>query len=118
MDVNLVKKKDYLKEEFYKNRKIIYGGFKGDMSWPYYLSGFEKDLHERLELIKVYVKIFMKDMEEEFKNPRFYEFSFFLFDDTYSISFTERSWGDFMAAVTGKKNYKDFYGIEDSPKFN
>ena len=30
MNVDLVKRKEYSKEEFYKNRKVIYGGFKGN----------------------------------------------------------------------------------------
>jgi len=42
MNVDLVKRKDYLQEDFYKSRKIIYGGFKGAMTWPYYLTGFDK----------------------------------------------------------------------------
>lgn len=109
----LLERKDYLQEDAYKNRKIIYGGFKGDMTWNYYLTGFNDDLHERLEAIKSCVKPLIKKRETEFKNQRFYESVFFLFDDNYAISFSERSWGDFMAAITNKKSYRDFYGIED-----
>lgn len=114
MDVNIAKRKDYLKESFYKDRKIIYGGFKGGMTWGYYLSGFELTLHERLESIKEVVTLFMEELGNEFKNTRFPEHNFFLFDDNFSISFTERSWGDFMAAVQNKGlTYKEFYEIED-----
>ena len=114
MNVDLVKRKDYLQEDFYKNRKIIYGGFKGAMTWPYYLTGFDKSMWERLESIKSYVKLFMEDMGEEFKSTRFCEKDFFLFDDNFSVSFTVRSWGDFMAAVENKgRTYEDFYEIKN-----
>jgi hypothetical protein len=114
MNVDLVKRKDYLNEPFYKDRKIIYGGFKGEMSWGYYLTGFESELHPRLELIKDYVNIFAEDMMNEFRSQRFNETYFFLFEDNFSMSFTLRSWGDFMAAIlTDVGNFKKFYGIED-----
>jgi hypothetical protein len=114
MNVDIAKRKEYLKENFYRDRKIIYGGFKGEMTWKYYLSGFEITLHGRLESIKELVILFMDDLKDEFKNTRFPEHNFFLFDDNFSISFTERSWGDFMAAVQNKGlTYKEFYGMED-----
>lgn len=117
MNVDLVKRKDYLKEDFYKDRKIVYGGFKGQMNWNYYLTGFDKDLHGRLELIKDFVKLFKEEMGEEFKSLRFCEIYFFLFDDKFSMSFTLRSWGDFMAAVDNNNGtYKDFYGISGDLK--
>ncbi len=114
MNVDLVERKDYLQKDFYKNRKIIYGGFKGAMTWPYYLTGFDKSMYERLEAVKSYVRLFMGDMQEEFKSTRFCEKHFFLFEDNFSISFTVRSWGDFMAAVENKGGtYEDFYGIKN-----
>jgi len=114
MNVDLVKRKEYLKEDFYKDRKIVYGGFKGQMTWNYYLTGFDKDLHERLESIKELVYVFRDEMEEDFRSIRFCEVYFFLFDDKFSMSFTVRSWGDFMAAVENNSGtYKDFYGITD-----
>jgi hypothetical protein len=114
MNVDLVERKSYINEEYYKNRKIIYGGFKGNMTWPYYLTGFDKPMWERLESIKSYVRLFMDDMEEEFKSTRFCEKHFFLFEDNFSVSFTVRSWGDFMAAVENKgRTYDDFYGIKN-----
>lgn len=115
MNVDLAKRKDYLSKEFYKTRKIIYGGFKGNMTWSYYLTGFEKELHPRLECIREFVDLFREEMYDEFKSVRFCELYFFLFEDNFSISFTVRSWGDFMAALENKgKTYKDFYGIEES----
>jgi hypothetical protein len=55
-------------------------------------------------------------MENEFKDPRFCETYFFLFEDRSAFSFTFRSWGDFMAAVDGSGNtYREFYGLESSP---
>jgi hypothetical protein len=114
MNVDLVNRKDYLQEDFYKNRKIIYGGFKGSMTWNYYLTGFDKSLHPMLESIKSYVKLFWEEMEEEFKSTRFCEKNFFLFDDNFSISFTVRSWGDFIAAVENKgRTYEDLYEIKN-----
>lgn len=116
MNVDLVRRNDYLKEDFYKNRKVIYGGFRGKMDWTYYLTGFENSLHSTLEHLKEYVLFYLEEMEEEFKNPRFCETYFFLFDDMTAVSFTFRSWGDFMAAVESRGNtYKDFYGLEDNP---
>ena len=114
MNVDLLIRKDYHKEEYYKDRKIIYGGFKGNMNWDYYLTGFEKSMHERLECTKNFVKIFYDDMIDDFKSPRFCEKYFFLFEDKFAISFTLRSWGDFMAAVENNNGtYSDFYGIQD-----
>jgi len=114
MNVDLVKRKEYLKEDFYKNRKVIYGGFKGNMNWQYYLTGFDKSLHERLSAVREFVKIFWNDMANEFKDTRFPEKHLFLFDDQFSISFTVRSWGDFMAAVEDmNRTYEDFYEIKN-----
>ena len=114
MNVDLVKRKDYLKKDFYKDRKIVYGGFKGGMTWNYYLTGFDKPLNERLENIKEFVSLFWDEMQEDFKSTRFCEIYFFLFEDNFAVSFTLRSWGDFMAAVENKnRTYKDFYGIDD-----
>ncbi len=116
MNVDLVRRREYQKEDFYKNRKVIYGGFKGKMDWPYYLTGFENSLHETLERIKEYVTFYWDDMRSDFKDPRFCETYFFLFEDKTAVSFTFRSWGDFMAAVEGRGNtYKDFYEIDDNP---
>jgi hypothetical protein len=113
MNVDLVKRKDYLKEDFYKNRKIIYGGFKGNMTWTYYLTGFESSLHPRLESIKDFINLFREEMKEEFSSSRFCEHYFFLFEDNFSISFTVRSWGDLMAAIENNNGtYKEFYGID------
>jgi hypothetical protein len=54
-------------------------------------------------------------MREEFNSARFCEKYFFLFEDNFSISFTVRSWGDFMAATENKgRTYKDFYGIDEN----
>lgn len=115
MNVDLAKKKEYLDRDFYKNRKIIYGGFKGGMTWQYYLTGFDKSFHERLELIKDFVTLFLEEMKQEFNSARFCEQYFFLFDDDFSVSFTLRSWGDFMAAVENQgRTYKDFYGIDEN----
>jgi hypothetical protein len=114
MNVDLVKRKDYLKEDFYKDRKIVYGGFKGQMNWSYYLTGFDKSLIERLESIKEFVKVFWDEIEDDFKSIRFCETYFFLFEDNFAISFTVRSWGDFMAAVENKnRTYKEFYEIDN-----
>lgn len=113
MNVDLVKRKEYLSDEFYKSRKIIYGGFKGAMTWSYYLTGFDKNLHERLESIKEFTGLFLEEMKVEFNSARFCEKYFFLFEDNFSISFTVRSWGDFMSAIENKgRTYKDFYGID------
>lgn len=116
MNVDLVRRREYHKEDFYKNRKVIYGGFKGKMNWSYYLTGFEVPFHQTLEDLKEYVTFYLDEMETEFKDPRFCETYFFLFEDMSAVSFTFRSWGDFMAAVEGAGNtYKDFYGITDNP---
>lgn len=115
MNIDLVKRKDYQKEDFYKNRKIIYGGFKGEMNWDYYLTGFEASLHPTLEAIKECVIIFGEDLFTDFKNPRFSEIYFFLIDNASAVSFTFRSWGDFMAAINGGGTYKEFYELETSP---
>jgi hypothetical protein len=116
MNVDLVRRREYQKEEFYKNRKVIYGGFKGKMDWSYYLTGFESHLHQKLEALKEYVTFYLDEMENEFKDPRFCETYFFLFEDRSAFSFTFRSWGDFMAAVDGSGNtYREFYGLESSP---
>ena len=53
-------------------------------------------------------------MADDFKDTRFPEKHLFLFDDQFSISFTVRSWGDFMAAVEDRnRTYEDFYGIKN-----
>ena len=114
MNVDLVERKNYLNEEYYKNRKIIYGGFKGNMTWSYYLTGFDKNLHPMLESIKSYVRLFWEDMHDDFKSTRFCEKHFFLFENNFSMSFTVRSWGDFMAAVENKgRTYEEFYEIQN-----
>ena len=112
MEVEILKRRECINQPYYKERKVIYGGFKGNMNWKYYLTGFESDMHERLESIKHYVDVFYSDMINEFRSTRFCEKYFFLFDDNFAISFTLRTWGDFMAAYENKdQTYLDFYGI-------
>jgi hypothetical protein len=53
-------------------------------------------------------------MHDDFKSTRFCEKHFFLFENNFSMSFTVRSWGDFMAAVENKgRTYEEFYEIQN-----
>ena len=111
MWVNVVPKKGNTKTDSYKNRKVIYGGFRGPMTWDFYLSGFEEDLHHRLEILKEDVISKWNDLDQ-FRNPRFSEENYFLFEDGSAFTFSFRAWGDFMAAVQNNgQTHKDFYGI-------
>jgi hypothetical protein len=111
MWVEVVPKKGNTKTESYKNRKVIYGGFRGPMTWEFYLSGFEDDLHDRLEILRLYIIERESDMDI-FRNPRFSEENYILFGDGSVFTFSFRAWGDFMAAVQNNGlTHKEFYGI-------
>lgn len=111
MWIEVIPKKGNTNTESYKNRKVIYGGFRGPMTWDFYLSGFHEDLHDRLEILKENVLIRESEIES-FKNPRFSEEHYFLFEDGTVFTFSFRAWGDFMAAVENKgRTHKEFYGI-------
>lgn len=90
--------------------QIISGGDSSNPTWEKYLSGFYKEFHPHLELVKTAILDYKNGLYQITGEEKQNLGVSFKFSDGTHISFTWRGWGDLMQAIVNKREgYMRYY---------